>query len=119
MNHCWMVAAALAFAAGAAWAGDGLDGTVDSATTVRRHFPMRMGGETASTRLVGRSGWNDRWLLVIPAGSLSSDRAAKGLCIREESDAFCAQTAAALSSWLAAQLSSGTILPAKRRALPW
>ena len=32
-------------------------------------------GETTSSRLVGRSVWNDRWLLVIPASSLSSDRA--------------------------------------------
>ena len=54
----------------------GLDGTVDSAATIRRHSTMRMGEETASTRLVGRSVWNDRWLLVIPASSLSSDRAA-------------------------------------------
>ena len=52
----------------------GLDGTVDSAATIRRHSTMRMGGETTSTRLVGRSVWNDRWLLVIPASSLSSDR---------------------------------------------
>ena len=36
---------------------------------------MRFGAETTSSRLVGRSVWNDRWLLVIPASSLSSDRA--------------------------------------------
>jgi hypothetical protein len=32
------------------------------------------GDETTSTRLIGRSAWNDRWILVIPASSLSSDR---------------------------------------------
>ena len=32
------------------------------------------GDEATSTRLVGRSVWNDRWLLVIPASALSSDR---------------------------------------------
>ena len=53
----------------------GLDGTVDSAATIRRHSTMRVGSETTSTRLVGRSVWNDRWLLVIPAASLSSNRA--------------------------------------------
>ena len=52
----------------------GLDGTVDSAATIRRHSTMGVGGETTSSRLVGRSVWNDRWLLVIPASSLSSDR---------------------------------------------
>ena len=26
------------------------------------------------TRLVGRSAWNTKWLLVIPAGSLGADR---------------------------------------------
>lgn len=46
-------------------------------------------------------------------------RAEKGLCTREESDAFCAQTAAALSSWLDAQLEAGAILPSEREALPW
>jgi hypothetical protein len=29
---------------------------------------------TSSSRLVGRSVWNTRWLLIIPAGSLHSDR---------------------------------------------
>jgi len=32
------------------------------------------GNDVTSTRLGGRSVWNDRWLLVIPASSLSSDR---------------------------------------------
>jgi hypothetical protein len=50
----------------------------DGAAVIRRHstMPVLGGSATASTRLVGRSVWNDRWLLVIPAGSLSSDRAA-------------------------------------------
>ena len=28
----------------------------------------------ANTRLVGRSVWNTRWLLIIPAGALLNDR---------------------------------------------
>jgi len=46
-------------------------------SSVRRELlrgKIRMGSETTSSRLVGRSVWNDRWLLVIPASSLSSDR---------------------------------------------
>ena len=48
----------------------------DNAATIRRHSTMSVlgGDEATSTRLVGRSVWNDRWLLVIPASSLSSDR---------------------------------------------
>ena len=48
----------------------------DNAATIRRHstMPVLGGDEATSTRLVGRSVWNDRWLLVIPASSLSSDR---------------------------------------------
>lgn len=53
----------------------GLDGTTDSAATIRRHSTLRAGSDFTSTRLVGRSVWNDRWLLVIPASSLNADRA--------------------------------------------
>ena len=42
--------------------------------TIRRHSTLRAGPAFNSTRLVGRSVWNDRWLLVIPAASLNSDR---------------------------------------------
>ena len=72
----------LPYVVGAAELGDedwlatfsGIDGTVDSTATIRRHSTLRMGAETTSSRLVGRSVWNDRWLLVIPASSLSSER---------------------------------------------
>ncbi|MBR2839669.1 MAG: hypothetical protein IKE55_12855 [Kiritimatiellae bacterium] len=52
----------------------GLDGTSDSAATIRRHSTMRVGNDFTSTRLVGRSVWNDKWFLVIPASSLNADR---------------------------------------------
>ena len=52
----------------------GLDGTSDSAATIRRHSTLRAGSDFTSTRLVGRSVWNDKWLLVIPASSLNADR---------------------------------------------
>ena len=35
---------------------------------------MRVGDDFKSTRLVGRSVWNDRWILVIPASSLNKNR---------------------------------------------
>ena len=47
----------------------------------------------------------------------SRKRAEKGLCTKEESDAFCAKSAAALRSYLDKQMESGTITPAERMAL--
>ena len=47
----------------------------------------------------------------------SRKRAEKGLCTKEESDAFCEKTSAALKSYLDKQVESGTITPAERKAL--
>ena len=35
---------------------------------------LRAGADFKSTRLVGRSAWNDRWLIVIPASAIDADR---------------------------------------------
>lgn len=61
-------------------------GGVDKETRIRRHPSFRAyfgnrgeepsGAQLDATRLTGRSVWNTRWLLVIPAGTLSSDREA-------------------------------------------
>lgn len=47
----------------------------------------------------------------------SRRRADKGLCTKEESEAFCAKSEAALKSYLDKQVESGAITPAERRAL--
>ena len=52
----------------------GLDGTSDSTAKIRRHSTLRAGDDFKSTRLVGRSAWNDKWLVVIPASSIDADR---------------------------------------------
>ena len=52
----------------------GLDGTSDATATIRRHSTLRAGADFKSTRLVGRSAWNDRWLIVIPASAIDADR---------------------------------------------
>ena len=44
-------------------------------------------------------------------------RASKGLCSQEESDDFCAKSAAALEVFLDEKEKSGAILPAERKAL--
>ena len=52
----------------------GLDGTSDATATIRRHSTLRAGADFKSTRLVGRSAWNDKWIIVIPASAIDSDR---------------------------------------------
>ena len=47
----------------------------------------------------------------------SRKRAEKGLCSKEESDAFCAKSESALRSYLDKQVESGAITPAERKAL--
>ena len=65
---------------------DGATGGNDLGARIRKHPSFRAyyapEGEDPSdssldcTRLVGRSAWNTRWLLVIPASSLAADREA-------------------------------------------
>ena len=47
----------------------------------------------------------------------SRKRAEKGLCTKEESDAFCAKSESALKSYLDKQVESGAITLAERKAL--
>ena len=47
----------------------------------------------------------------------SRKRAEKGLCTKEESDAFCEKSEAALRSYLDKQVESGAITTAERKAL--
>ena len=47
----------------------------------------------------------------------SRKRAEKGLCTKEESDDFCAKSAAALRSYLDKQVKDGVITPAERKAI--
>lgn len=59
----------------------GTTGGVDIASRIRRFpsFRAALNGDDSdsalrSTRLVGRSVWNTRWALIIPAGALGADR---------------------------------------------
>ena len=54
---------------------------------------------------------------VDKAVARSRKRAEKGLCTREESDAFCTKSAAALKSYLDRQVSEGVITPEERKLL--
>ena len=63
---------------------DGATGGNDFGARIRKHPSFRAyyaptGTEPSDdsldcTRLVGRSAWNTRWLLIVPASSLSADR---------------------------------------------
>ncbi|MBR2837953.1 MAG: hypothetical protein IKE55_04160 [Kiritimatiellae bacterium] len=55
---------------------DGYTGGIDIASRIRRHPSFRAATDADaealnSTRLVGRSVWNTRWMVVIPAGALN------------------------------------------------
>ena len=54
---------------------------------------------------------------VEKAMARSRKRAEKGLCTKEESEAFCAKSESALKSYLDKQVKEGTITPAERKAL--
>ena len=47
----------------------------------------------------------------------SRKRAEKGLCSKDESEAFCAKSEAALKSYLDKQVKDGVITPAERKAI--
>ena len=47
----------------------------------------------------------------------SRKRAEKGLCTKEESDAFCEKSEAALKTYLDKQVKEGAITPAERKAI--
>ena len=47
----------------------------------------------------------------------SRKRAEKGLCTKEESEAFCAKSSAALRAYLDKQVESGAITPAERKVI--
>ena len=47
----------------------------------------------------------------------SRKRAEKGLCTKEESEAFCAKSQTALRTYLDKQVESGAITPTERKAL--
>ena len=52
---------------------NGTDGEVDSVVSIRRFPAFAEGSAIDDSRLVGRSVWNDRWLLVIPADAIGGD----------------------------------------------
>ena len=54
---------------------------------------------------------------VEKAMARSRKRAEKGLCTKEESEAFCAKSSAALRAYLDKQVESGVITPAERKAV--
>ena len=92
-------------------------------------FPESEQRRIAADFVLGAGGAGSIELLRVPAEvkravsgakkamARSRKRAEKGLCTQEESDAFCAESEAALASYLDKQLESGAITPTERKAL--
>ncbi len=92
-------------------------------------FPEAERRRIAADFVLGAAGAGQIGLLRVPpdvkravegtrkAMARSRRRAEMGLCSPEESAAFCAESAAALESYLDAQAESGAITPAEREAL--
>ena len=117
---------------------DGLDGTFQrfNSSTVQPSttaYPLSIFPESEQRRIAAdfalRQGSGQVDMLRIPldvkravegakrAIVRSRKRAEKGLCPKEESDAFCAQSAAALTAYLDKQEEKGVITQAERAAL--
>ena len=94
-------------------------------------FPTNEQRRIAADFVLGAGGAGSIELLRVPAEvkravsgakkamARSRKRAEKGLCSKEESDAFCAESEAALRSYLDKQVEEGAITPAERTALGW
>ena len=93
----------------------------ESATT--NHYPLSIFPEAEWRRIAADFG-QPRVPVAVrraiagaeKAMARSRKRAEKGLCTKEESDAFCAKSAAALKSYLDKQVQSGVLTPAERKA---
>ena len=100
---------------------------------VTSHYPLSIFPEPEQRRIaadfVRLQGGGQVGLLRIPVGvkravagaekamARSRARAERGLCTKEESDAFCAKSEAALRSYLDRQVKEGVITPVERKAL--
>ena len=83
---------------------------------VRRvSYPLSIFPESEQRRIAVDLG--EPRLPVEKAMARSRKRAEKGLCTKEESEAFCAKSSAALRTYLDKQVESGTITPAERKAI--
>ena len=125
-NHAGNVASGVVIALDARMA------TVSNATETVR-LPLSIFPESEQRRIAAdfvlRQGGGQVNQLRVPAAvkravtgaekamARSRKRAEKGLCSKEESEAFCAKSESALKSYLDKQVKEGTITPAERKAL--
>ncbi|MBQ2626029.1 MAG: hypothetical protein IJG18_13140 [Kiritimatiellae bacterium] len=110
------------------------EGTTNSQLSTTNAYPLSIFPESEQRRIAAdfllRQGSGGQvGLLRVPvavkraitgaekAMARSRKRAEKGLCTKEESDEFCAKSAAALKSYLDKQVEDGVITPAERKAL--
>ena len=110
------------------------EGTTNSQLSTTNAYPLSIFPESEQRRIAAdfllRQGSGGQvGLLRVPvavkraitgaekAMARSRKRAEKGLCTKEESDDFCAKSAAALKGYLDKQVKDGVITPAERKAI--
>ena len=101
-----------------------VDGVQNSSVTPSETYPLLIFPESEQRRIAADFGTPRLPLSVRRAidGAekamiRSRKRAEKGLCTKEESEAFCAKSSAALRTYLDKQVESGAITPAERKAI--
>ena len=100
------------------------EGTTNSQLSTTNAYPLSIFPESERRRIAADFG-EPRVPVAVKraitgaekAMARSRRRAEKGLCTKEESDDFCAKSAAALRSYLDKQVKDGVITPAERKAL--
>ena len=88
------------------------------------HYPLSIFPESEQRRIASDAG-QPRIPVAVKraiagaekAMARSRKRAEKGLCTKEESEAFCAKSESALKTYLDKQVKEGVITPAERKAL--
>ena len=82
-------------------------------------FPEPEQRRIAADFVLGQGGGKVGLLRIPSDVKRAVEGAEKGLCTKEESDAFCEKSEAALRSYLDKQVESGAITTAERKALGW
>ena len=100
------------------------EGTTNSQLSTTNAYPLSIFPESEQRRIAADFG-QPRVPVAVKraitgaekAMARSRRRAEKGLCTKEESDEFCAKSAAALKGYLDKQVKDGVITPAERKAI--
>ena len=114
-NHAGNVASGVVVALDARTAT--ISNAMESVALPLSIFPADEQRRIAADFLLLQGGGKVSQLRIPPDVKRAVEGAEKGLCSKEESDAFCEKSESALKSYLDKQVKEGTITPAERKAL--